>query len=120
MEDLIERYKDDSHLLNKIKEYRRHKLFTIHTKYKVGQIISFIGGYNNDINYITKIIGFDNDGGIFLLWDCYWYPIRDEEIRKIKVLTNKEFLDIKVKHATKVRDVKLTHNALDELIDLYE
>ncbi len=59
-------------------------------KYSVGDIIEFFGGYHEDIRYSTEILGFDSDGGIYLLWDCYWFPIRDEEIRAIELKTKKQ------------------------------
>lgn len=55
-------------------------------KFRVGDTIQFIGGYNNDILFTSKITGFDNDGGIYVVWDCYWFPIRDEEKRQITLI----------------------------------
>lgn len=49
----------------------------------VNDTISFLNGMG--IPMKSKIIGFDDDGGIYLLWDCYWSPIRTtEEGRDIK------------------------------------
>ena len=42
---------------------------------KTGDIIEFWGGYNNDIRYRSKILGFDTDGKAFMYWDCYWFAI---------------------------------------------
>ena len=42
---------------------------------KTGDIVSFISGYNDDIIYTSKILGFDNDGHAFILWECYWYAV---------------------------------------------
>jgi len=42
---------------------------------KTGDIIKFISGHNDDIIYISKILGFDSDGEAYMLWDCYWFPI---------------------------------------------
>ncbi len=67
-------------------EYADKKLITTHPKYRVGQVIEFWGGYDNDIRYSTKIIGFDRDGEIYLFWDAYWFPIKDEPRRDIKVV----------------------------------
>lgn len=54
---------------------------------KIGDVIEFVGGYNSDILYTTEILGFDQDGDIYLLWDCYWFPIRlsdsKRQIRKV-------------------------------------
>ena len=120
MEDLLERYKGDVRLYRKIINFRDERLSDLHSKFKVGQIISFMSGYNDDINYVTKIIGFDCDGDIYVLWDCYWFPVKDNRIKNIKILTEEEFLDKKLKHETEVRDIKLTYDALNELSDLYE
>lgn len=51
---------------------------------KTGDIIEFLGGYNNDILYTTEILGFDKDGDIYVLWDCYWFPIKNEPKRNIR------------------------------------
>lgn len=53
---------------------------------KAGDIIEFTAGYNDDIRYTTKILGFDKDGDIYLLWDSFWAPIRKEDSRSIKVI----------------------------------
>ena len=56
-------------------------------KFEVGQIIEFYGGMNNDILYRSEILGFDkNDSDIYVLWDCYWFPIKDIEKREIKII----------------------------------
>jgi hypothetical protein len=59
-------------------------------KLKAGDVIEFTGGYNNDIRYTTEVLGFDKDGDIYVLWDAFWYPIRDEESRTIKKLSPNE------------------------------
>ena len=57
---------------------------------KIGDIIEFNGGYNNDIRYTTEILGFDSDNDIYLLWESYWYPIQNDNKRNIiKVNNNK-------------------------------
>jgi hypothetical protein len=55
-------------------------------KFKAGDIIQFWGGYNNDIRYQTQIVSIDNNGELYLVWDCYWFPIRDEDCRNIKII----------------------------------
>lgn len=58
-----------------------------HEHLKVGNTIEFISGYNYDIKYTTKILGFDSEGDIYVLWDCYWSPIRlSDPNRKIIVI----------------------------------
>lgn len=84
--DLIKRHKNDQILLDKIKDQNKT---ASHPIFKVGDVISFYGGYNNDIKYISKITGFDEDGDIYLLWDCFWFPIRNTDPnRKIKIINN--------------------------------
>ena len=83
MEDLIQRYKDQE-LLDKITEFQK-QLINTHPKFKVGQVISFLGGMNRDLPYKSKITGFNKDGGIYVVWDCYWFPIEDTLTREIKI-----------------------------------
>ena len=81
--NLIEEHKKDEILLIKIKELN---LLQTHPKFKVGQSIKFISGYESNLYYITKITGFDKDGGIYVLWDCFWFPIQDDEKRQITII----------------------------------
>ena len=54
--------------------------------YKIGDIVSFWGGYNEDIRYTSEITGFDKDC-IYVAWDCHWYPVKDDVVRGLaKVL----------------------------------
>jgi len=55
-------------------------------RFKVGDIIKFNSGYNNDIRYTSEILGFDEDDDIYVLCDCYWSPIRDEQRRNIEII----------------------------------
>lgn len=65
----------------KFSDYRKDCIFN--PDLKINDVISFWGGYNNDIRYTSKILGFSEDG-IYVLWDCYWFQIRDDDIRQIK------------------------------------
>lgn len=38
-----------------------------------GDRIQFLNGYG--IPMITEILGFDEKGEAYLLWDCYWFTI---------------------------------------------
>ena len=70
----------------KIEAFKQRDYITqAHNKFKVGQIIEFWGGYNNDIRYRAEIFAFDKDGEIYVLWDCFWFPIKDETKRDIKL-----------------------------------
>jgi hypothetical protein len=44
---------------------------------KIGDVILFRNGY--DVEMITSILGFDDEGLAYLLWDCYWFPINLKE-----------------------------------------
>ena len=76
-------YENDEVLVGNIEAM---KLGTEHPKYKIGQVIEFTGGYYNQFRYRTKITGFDKNGDIYILWDSYWFPIRDEASRDIKII----------------------------------
>jgi hypothetical protein len=55
------------------------------TKYKVGNKIQFYTGYNDDILACATIKGIDKND-IYVYSDCYWFPIQDDEKRKIKLI----------------------------------
>lgn len=59
------------------------KLETEHPKYEVGDLIEFNVGFYNNIRATSRITGFDKDGGIYVLWDCYWVPTFEDEKRNI-------------------------------------
>jgi len=57
-------------------------------EFSVGDEISFMGGFHADIHYKSKIIGIDTNGWLYLIWDCYWFPIDPaDESRNIKNLS---------------------------------
>lgn len=84
--NLYKKHSDDLLLLSKIKEMNLLQINPHNQNFKVGDMVEFISGYNMDILYTTKIVGFDLSGFIYILWDCYWFPIKDIEYRKIKVI----------------------------------
>ncbi|MDO5106044.1 hypothetical protein [Capnocytophaga sp.] len=68
-----------------IQKIRSYEDFTEnHEKFKIGDVIEFRAGYYNQNKYKSEILGFDKDGHIYLLWDTYWFGIKDDEKRKIK------------------------------------
>jgi hypothetical protein len=119
MEYLLEKYKDNTDLFDKVVIFMTEQLEMKHPDYKVGQLISFMGGYNNDINYITKIIGFTGNQ-IYVYWDCYWFPITNEPSREIEILTKEEFSNRMKNHINKITDIKLINSALNELNEILE
>ena len=76
-------YENDENLMANIENMQLSKE---HPKYKAGQIIEFTGGYYNQFRYRTRITGFDKDNNIYIVWDSYWFPIRDEKERDIKII----------------------------------
>jgi len=42
---------------------------------KTGDEIHFMAGYEANIYFVSKILGFDADGSAYVLWDCYWFGI---------------------------------------------
>lgn len=68
--DLRKQYQDIKS--EAIKKIRSYKDFTEnHEKFKIGDVIEFFGGYYDHILYKTEILGFDEQGYIYVLWDCY-------------------------------------------------
>ncbi len=65
----------------------KHKLTLFNGKFKVGDKIQFLGGYNENTLLQTEIFGFDGEE-IYIIWDCFWFAIKDEEKRKIKLINN--------------------------------
>lgn len=40
---------------------------------KAGDKVTFLNGY--DVLMMTEILGFDEDGKAYMLWDCYWFAV---------------------------------------------
>lgn len=56
----------DRNLTNKNKSF----------KLKIGDVITFLGGYNQDIAFTSRIFAFDaQTGHAFVYRDCFWMPI---------------------------------------------
>ena len=60
----------------------------INPSFKVGDVIEFFTGYNDDIRAKAKIKGIDGDD-LYVFTDSYWFPIQDDVIRKIEITENK-------------------------------
>lgn len=78
--NLLEKYSDEQKT-EFVSEFLNFKekitgFVTTNSEYdlSVGDIILFKNGF--DIEMITEVLGFDSDGDCYLLWDCYWAPIR--------------------------------------------
>lgn len=87
IDDLIEKYSNKG-IEEKFEQFRQIQRETITLQnedgtLKAGDIVEFMGGYNNDIHFRSKILGFDGYGNVYVLWDCYWLAI-DLWKRRIK------------------------------------
>lgn len=56
-----------------------------HPKFRVGQVIQFWTGYNNDIRAQAVIKGIEG-GNLYVYNDAFWFPIQDDETRKIVII----------------------------------
>lgn len=57
---------------------------TPHPRLKEGQRITFWTGYSDDIR-AAAIIKRINGADVYVYNDCYWFPIQDDQRRKIKI-----------------------------------
>lgn len=55
---------------------------TPHNKFSVGEVIEFWTGYSDDIRACATIKAINGDD-IYVYDDCYWFPIKDDDKRKI-------------------------------------
>lgn len=80
--NLIEKYKD-SDIKKQFETFKQKvKGFTDvneELNLKTGDTITFIGGYDSDILYLSEILGFNSQGHAFILWDCFWLDIELKE-----------------------------------------
>ncbi len=86
IENLLTRPHFASHKRDARSYSQEHQLNKAHEKYSIGDKITFWAGYNNDIRYMSEIIGIDTNGEIYVIWDCYWSPIRDDARRSIELV----------------------------------
>lgn len=42
---------------------------------KTGDMVKFIGGYDDNVEFTSEILGFNSEGFAFMLWDCYWFAV---------------------------------------------
>lgn len=89
--DLVEKYAEggrDEEYRARFEEYKpKIKGFTeSNGELNAGDIVEVTAGYNDDIRYTVEILGFDADDDIYLLWDSFWAPIRNDEVRSIKLI----------------------------------
>lgn len=67
---------------NKLKERNNFSEENKSLNLKIGDVVTFIGGYDNDIEFTSEILGFTSEGKAFVLWDCFWLDIDLIERRK--------------------------------------
>lgn len=78
---------DEKHGTKDAARYCQNKGYdkNTHEKFKVGDVIQFMTGYNDDIPAQAKIKGINGDE-IYVYNDCYWFPIKDTTQYNIKIL----------------------------------
>lgn len=89
----ISLHKQYEYLENQINDWKnKHKedfiSENINYDLKEGDLISFYGGFNRDILFISKIFAIDkNQKYIYVYWDCFWFHLnledKDRKINKI-------------------------------------
>lgn len=113
--NLIEKYPSQENDIREKFEAFKYKIAGFNTEnveydLSIGDIILFKNGY--DVEMITEILGFDSEGDCYLLWDCYWSPIRLNE-RFIELISKKQN---KINVEKFIDDLKMKHS----FDDLYE
>lgn len=73
---------DKSPACNDARKYWAEIRNTTHTRFSVGEKIEFFTGYNDDIRASATIKAI-NGNDIYVYNDCYWFPIQDDNKRKI-------------------------------------
>ena len=74
-ENLILKYDNSTYRKDFKNDISSYALENKKRNLKVGDKILFYGGYNRDILYLSEILGFNNEDGAYVLWDCYWFPL---------------------------------------------
>lgn len=64
--------------------YAQKGLQKTNGKFSTGDVIEFWSGYNDDIRYRAEVAGVVKQD-IYIVWDCFWSPIQDNETTKIKL-----------------------------------
>ena len=110
--NLIEQYAAQENDIREKFESFKYKITGFKTEnieyyLSIGDIILFKNGY--DVEMITEILGFDSEGDCYLLWDCYWLPIRLNE-RFIEVISK----NVEIKEITQ----QITQQKIQETTDL--
>lgn len=77
-----------------------------------GDWIAFRNGY--DLEFISEILGFDEDGDAYVLWGCYWMPVNLKN-RLVKRIDKQFVLTEKAKK--KIQTITSTDQDVDELFN---
>jgi hypothetical protein len=73
--------------VREVSEYLSRKGYDkgINPKFKVGDVIQFLTGYDYNILAEAKIKGI-NGNDLYVYNDAYWFAIQDNEQRKIRII----------------------------------
>ena len=73
--DIRGQYKKDAHKIKGLQQSNGD--------FKSGDVVEFWAGYDDDIRYRAEVSGVIGNE-IYIVWDCYWFPIKDDNVREIK------------------------------------
>jgi hypothetical protein len=83
---------------------------------KVNDTITFMGGYNRDIIYTSKIFAFNSENGnAYVYWDCYWFDLNLEE-RLVKPKDEITITEKIIKLNDKANSISSVKNTIIETI----
>lgn len=87
--DLIKEHKDHGYkdlfqtFKSKNKGYVKFSDYNADLNLKTGDVVVFVGGHDSNVEFRSEILGFNDAGYAYVLWDCYWMAI-DLKSRLVK------------------------------------
>lgn len=113
--DLIAKYACNFDLQNRAKAFlSAQRIYETNAEFELiqGDWIAFHNGYN--LEFISEILGFDEDGNAYVLWDCYWTPVnlKNSLIKRI----DKQFV-LSEKAKKKIKTITFKNKDIDKLFN---
>lgn len=113
--DLIAKYACNFDLQNRAKTFlSTQRISETNAEFELvqGDWIVFKNGY--DLEFVSEILGFDEDGNAYVLWDCFWTPVNLKN-RLIKRI-DKQFV-LAEKEKNKIQKLTSIDQEVDELFN---
>lgn len=113
--DLIAKYACNFDLQNRAKTFlSTQRISETNAEFELvqGDWIVFRNGY--DLEFMSEILGFDEDGCAYVLWDCYWAPVNLKN-RLIKRI-DKQFI-LSEKTRKKIKTITSKDKDIDKLFN---